>query len=206
MDATKSRILATALRIYNAQGVASTSIRQMAKEVGISHSNLIYHFPSHEEIVLGLHDQLLQKALNINGELRTNGGALATFLESTRAGFEVAYNYRFLFLELPHLCATYPRFKQTILDVETVRSGMYQHLIENLVADNIMRPEAFTGEYAAFIQHIKLFSDHWIVSSAMYDNLETAERIEKYALLLIHMFYPYLTPLGKEAFHKLIFE
>ncbi len=203
MKKTKKNILETALRLYNKHGVSSISIRQIANEAQISHSNLIYHFPTHEEIVLALHDQLLEKAIELNQKTLVDQSLLKAFFESTKIGFGIVYDYQFLFLDLHHLCTTYPKIKKTMLSVEEVRSAMYRGLIEKLIAEQLMRAEEFDGEFAIFIDQIKLFSDHWLVSSAIYDSLETPVRIEKYAYHLLNLFYPYLLDAGKTEFNTL---
>lgn len=203
MNKTKNRILEKALHLYNEKGVANTSIRQIANEAHISHSNLIYHFSSHEEIIVGLHNQLLEKAIQLNQELFNDNSILLSFFERTKSGFKIVSEYQFLFLNLHYLCSTYSKIKLAILSVEQIRSEMYRGLIAKLVAQNIMRTEEFDGEYDILINQIKLFSDHWIVSSFIYDNMMVNDSIEKYAFQLMNIFYPYLSESGKIEFNKI---
>ncbi len=204
MKKTKIRILEAALQLYNEKGVANTSIRQIANEAHISHSNLIYHFSSHEEIIVALHDQLLEKAIQLNQELHITESILLSFFENTKSGFKIVFEYQFLFLDLHYLCSTYPKIKQAILSVEQIRSGMYRELIDKLVSQSMMRTEEFDGEYDILINQIKMFSDHWIVSSTIYDNMMVNDRIEKYAFQLTSIFFPYLTKSGKFDYNKIL--
>jgi len=203
MNETKKKILDVALRLYNQNGFANTSIRQLAKEMNISHSNLIYHFPTHEEVIVGLHDQLLKNAISINRELDTNNSVIRSLFESTKAGFSVVYNYRFLFLELQYICSAHPKIKQIIISVEGMRSEMYRGLIDKMILKELMRKEEFEGEYNQLITLIKIYSDHWIVSSTIYDELNKEEKIKKYAYLLMNFLYPYLTDSGKSEFNSI---
>ncbi|MEL7124449.1 MAG: TetR/AcrR family transcriptional regulator, partial [Bacteroidota bacterium] len=84
MKKTKQKILATALELYNAKGVGNVSIRQLAKEIGISHSNLIYHYPSLEDVILGLHELLLQKAMELNKEISKEESPLVSLFRTTQ--------------------------------------------------------------------------------------------------------------------------
>lgn len=205
MVKTKSTILVAALGFYNQNGVANTSIRQLAREVNISHSNLIYHFPTQEDIIEGLHDLLLERAIQLNSELNQDKSSMIQLFETTKIGFSVVYDFRFLFLELYAICKTYPRIKHLILSVEQIRSEMYDTLIKSMISSELIRNEENREEYARLINLIKIFSDHWLESSFIYDpDLSREEKINKYSFLLMTYFYPYLKEKGKEEFQLLI--
>ncbi|MEZ4772912.1 MAG: TetR/AcrR family transcriptional regulator [Bacteroidia bacterium] len=200
MNKTKEKIINTAQELYNSQGVNNVSIRQLAKESGISHSNLIYHFPDHESIILYLHDQMLQRAIKLNKEIDHPTVNLQDFFNGTKVGFSVVYEFRFLFNDLKYICSSFPRVKEVLVSVEQVRSRMYQTVIEQMINNGLMRAEEFENEFKNLITLIKILSDHWLTSSSIYDILSKEEKIEKYAFLLISFFYPYLTEKGKGEF------
>lgn len=200
MNKTKQNILNKALEIYNRDGVSNVSIRQLAKDVGISHSNLIYHYPTQEEIILGLHDLLLNKAIELNNGLVQNESPIQSLYTTTRTGFMVVYNFRFFFKELQNICNAFPKVKEVLRKVEKVRSDMYKNIIENMIANDLLRSEEFKGEFDNLIVRIKIFSDHWLESSSIYDDLPEEEMINKYSYLLMQHFYPYLTNKGKNEY------
>ena len=200
MSETKQKILNKALELYNHHGVSNVSIRQLAKDIGISHSNLIYHFPSQEEIILGLHDLLLQKAVQLNNDLIQNDSPLKSLYETTRTGFSVVYDFRFFFNELQYICNTYPRVKEVLKKVEQVRSVMYKNVIKEMIAKGLLRSEELENEFDDLIVRIKIYSDHWLESSSIYDEYTKEKKIDKYSYLLMQFFYPYLTIKGKDEF------
>lgn len=200
---TKEKILKTALHLYNRKGVGNTSIRQLAKEVGISHSNLSYHYPTQEHLLLALHDLLLQKATDLHTDLLQNESPLESLYETTKAGFYVVYDFRFFFLELHYICQSFPRIKEVLRKVEAVRSAMYKNTLEQMRAKGLLCPEEFDKEFDDLIVRIKIFSDHWLESSSIYDEITKEEKIDKYARLLMQHFYPYLTKKGKDEFRTL---
>ena len=55
---TKSRILETALALYNEQGIQSVTNRHIAAEMGISPGNLHYHFRHTDDIIVALYEAL----------------------------------------------------------------------------------------------------------------------------------------------------
>lgn len=203
MNKTKQKILNKALEIYNRDGVSNVSIRQLSKDVGISHSNLIYHFPTQEEIILGLHDVLLQKAVELNKDMAQKISPLQSLYSTTITGFTIVFDFRFFFKELHYISNAFPKVKEVLREVEKVRSAMYKKLIDDLIANNFLRTEEFKGEFDDLIVRIKIFSDHWLESSSIYDDMTKEERIKKYAYLLVQHFYPYLSENGRHEFKTL---
>ncbi len=51
---TKERILEASLRLFSQKGIRETTIKDIAKEVGITEGAIYRHFESKEEIILGL--------------------------------------------------------------------------------------------------------------------------------------------------------
>lgn len=203
MNKTKQKILNKALEIYNRDGVSNVSIRQLSKDVGISHSNLIYHFPTQEEIILGLHDVLLQKAVELNKDMAQKISPLQSLYSTTITGFTIVFDFRFFFKELHYISNAFPKVKEVLREVEKVRSAMYKKLIDELITNNFLRTEEFKGEFDDLIVRIKIFSDHWLESSSIYDDMTKEERIKKYAYLLVQHFYPYLSENGRHEFKTL---
>jgi AcrR family transcriptional regulator len=62
MKKTKESLLKVAQRLFTKQGVAEVSLRSIAAEAGISHSNLIYHYPTKNDLIIALHNELLANA------------------------------------------------------------------------------------------------------------------------------------------------
>jgi len=203
MSDTKQKILNAALNLYNQSGVSNVSLRQIALEAKISHSNVIYHYPGHEELIFGLHEILLSRAIEINNKVESTSLSLIELHHSTKKGFSVVFDFAFLFNDLQYICNSYPRIKEVIVSIEKTRSVMYKNVINQLISQKWMRAEEFHHEYSQLINLIKIFSDHWIVSASIYDDLTKEEKIDKYSYLLMTYFYPYLTPMGKEEFNKI---
>lgn len=203
MKKTKQRILNKALELFNSKGIASISIRQLAQEINISHSNILYHFPSKQEIVLALHELMLNHAIEINQRIDLKQFSLTKFYEITKLGFAVVYDFRFLFNELQYICSSFPKMKKTLISVQKLRSEMYYGVIQLMTEQQLMRQEEFEGEYSQLVDLIKIYSDHWLVSSTIYDEFSKTEMIDNYAHLFMSFFYPYLTDTGKEEFRKI---
>jgi AcrR family transcriptional regulator len=71
-DATRTRILDAAFRQLTTAGYAALSMRQIAKDAGVNHALINYHFRSKDQLVIEVLDeanrQLLQRQQRMYGE------------------------------------------------------------------------------------------------------------------------------------------
>ncbi|MEO0899426.1 MAG: TetR/AcrR family transcriptional regulator [Bacteroidota bacterium] len=199
MKNTKEKILDAAHELFNLHGVGEVSLRGIASHMGISHGNLRYHFPSKSLILEGLHQRILQAALEENQQVKGEDINLLSLKDSTERGFSILYDYRFFMIDLYRIMQENESLHQTFLEVEKVRAHMYKELILASVDHGLMRKEEYKGEYDELIVRIRIFSDFWISSAGIYDKLPEKELVRKYASLLMSMFYPYLTTAGKAS-------
>ncbi|KAB8331352.1 TetR/AcrR family transcriptional regulator [Scytonema tolypothrichoides VB-61278] len=76
----RSRILEQAERLFRTQGYNTVTMRDIAREVGIRQASLYYHFPSKEQLFVGVTERMferhrtgLQQAIqDAGGEVRTH--------------------------------------------------------------------------------------------------------------------------------------
>lgn len=196
MKISKAIILDTARKLYNEKGYASVSYRQLARALGISHSNLIYHFKDKQALIEALHDQILAAAMTINQEITEADSLMEGLVVSVVRGFEVMYEYRFFMLDFNYILAANTTLRDTIRQIESVRYEMYDRQIAGMVATGIMRERTYEREYTDLIECIRVYSDYWISSAHVYE-ADPAASVRAYARLFITMFYPYLTEVGR---------
>ena len=203
MNKKKEILLKIAQRLFTEYGVAEVSLRQIAAEASISHSNLIYHFPSKNDLIIALHRQLMEKAIVLNQKIQIALNPIAGIFQSTVTGFEILYEYRFLMVDLPLILRDNKTLHNTFRDLEKLRATMYAVEIQKAIDQNLMRQELYQGEYDELIDRIKIFSDGWIASSAIYDSAENEDIIQKYVKLFMGFFFPYLTEKGRSVFETI---
>lgn len=202
MKKTKESLLKIALRLFTKHGVAEVSLRSIATEAGISHSNLIYHYPTKNDLINALHSELLTNAVALNQKVKVAANPIEGLFQSTQTGFRILYEYRFLMLDLNYILRDNKSLLKTFRDLEKVRASMYEAEIQKSVALKLMRGELYKGEFDELIERIKIFSDAWISSAEIYDSGSAEKIIQKYTRLFMGFFFPYLTEKGRKVFSQ----
>ena len=92
---TADRIADAALRLFNQKGYASTTLTEIAGEVGISQGNLTYHFPTKLDLALHLSEQVraqseARRAAHMPGDVADD------YVESLTNAMAMTWRYGFL--------------------------------------------------------------------------------------------------------------
>ena len=205
MENIKSKILDQAKKLFNDKGVSNVSIREIAREVGISHSNLIYHFKDKNELLNHLHQQILNAAVEMDNEINKEENTLKSLFISTVRGFEIIYDYRFFMIDFNSILLENKELHQQIKEIEVFRFKLYEERIAKMIGEEIFRNEMYKNEYEDLIIQIRIFSDYWVSSSQIYEQ-NPQMSIKKYARLFLCLFRPFLTPKGHKIFNQLLSE
>ncbi|MGB0886904.1 MAG: TetR/AcrR family transcriptional regulator [Vicingaceae bacterium] len=205
MKNIKEKILNKSKELFNKYGVANVSIREIARELGISHSNLIYHFKDKNVVLIALHKEILESAISLNIGTDCKISSLESLFISTLDGFKVLLEYRFFMIDFNHILRENKELHQHIIEIELLRYSMYEERINKMISEGLIRESKYYNEYFDLIKQIRVFSDYWLSSAQIYEEDLTLSR-KKYARLLLLMFYPYLTKIGVNNFEKLLVE
>lgn len=196
---TRDKILQTALLLFNQWGVPNVTLRRIAAEMGISQGNLNYYFKKREDIIEALFGQLMITFEEEKAKLDTHTIDFQFVLDSTRAGMEALFRFRFLMIDFNQNMRENPKLHEQFILLEQVRKESYLKSFELAINSGIMRRELFTGEFEGLNDRIRVFSDYWIASAAVYREPE-ATTVDKYHRLLVEHFFPYFTPEAQTAF------
>ena len=92
---TPERIADVARRRFNRKGYASTTLTEIADEVGISQGNLTYHFPTKLDLALHLSEQVRVSTEGHRSD-RREGDLADDYVEQLRFVMETTWRYLFL--------------------------------------------------------------------------------------------------------------
>jgi AcrR family transcriptional regulator len=200
---TKERILQKSLELYNEEGLAKVTLRQIAHALGMSQGNLNYHFRTRAEIVSALYYKLVDH-MNREIEKITAEQPILSFLyESALATMKGLYVYRFITRDIYSVLDTDPSLRSHYLELQRIRKHQYVQLFGNMISAGLMREEEFEKEYDRLYERMNILGDNWINAAELFRQ-DDPKRIEHYHSLLFEVIYPYLTPSGKKQYLELI--
>ena len=129
-EATREKIVRTAMRVYSRQGFfASTS--DIAKEAGIAHGSIFVHFPTRDELQMFTLNRFAEELGEKLHDLSLAGEGLREFLHA-HIGILTEYEafYTRLISELPSLP---DEARQTLISIHSVASHHFMEVIEKAV-------------------------------------------------------------------------
>lgn len=195
MNPTKRKILDTACRLFNENGVSETSLRTIADDMGISIGNLQYHFKKRDDVIETLYFEIVDKMDAVFQPAQHS--LLASVLNFPKITIEVLFEYRFFLIDLVTITRNNQKIKKHFSDLSKLRTSQFLEITQILISKGIMRNEAFEGEYESLYQRIEVISNFWFSSQLIHTNKITRAMVDDYCKVINHAIYPYFTDEAK---------
>lgn len=199
---TKSKILSTALKLFNQQGLAKVTLRSIAKEMGISQGNLCYHFKKREDILEALYHQLVALMDEVIHKAGMSLPTLSSSYQTSRTMMEHFYNYRFFMLDFVQIMRENENINHHYKQLSVLRKEQFLGMFELWVHEGLMRPEEFEGEFHNLYIRSSILGDFWLSSAIVQQEL-SIDLVDKYNHIVFQNLYPYLSPKGKKQFQEI---
>jgi AcrR family transcriptional regulator len=190
---TKEKILSTSLQLFNKEGLADTSIRDIAAELGISDGNLRYHFRTKDALVEALFDQL---ADGIGNEIMDGSKQELTIKLMRKLLAHLMnnfYAYRFLLQDLNAILNTYPVIKKKFNKITEERLIILEQMILGYVHLGYLNQEPYKGHYKQLIENLLILSHFWINGSQLFYKGAKKDMVDHYTETIFSIMYPYFT-------------
>ncbi|RLT37251.1 MAG: TetR/AcrR family transcriptional regulator [Chloroflexi bacterium] len=167
---TADRILDAALELFNEQGVAPVSTNHIAAAAAMSPGNLYYHFRNKDEIVRSLFERLfdtLDRAFTMPDD---RGPILEDVGRLVRINFDVVWEFRFAYRELPALLRHDDILRTRWLEVRRRGYEGFHAVIATFAAAGVIKapPDPEAVERVADLC--------WLISEFWIPNLEVSGR------------------------------
>jgi AcrR family transcriptional regulator len=203
---TKDRILEVALVEFNQKGVAQTTVRSIAKAVGISHGNLCYHFKNTDELILALYHQLVEETDSLANLIANQSLNFNTIIELAFQTTKKILQYEFLIKDFNSIAFRLPTIKEHFKKLTLRRNKQFGAGIEHLIHQGLMIEEPTPCAYQILMANFFLVSNHWLSYAKVFDDLDGDQLVHKYFAQIMFLLEPYLTPSGKKQLmnHKRI--
>lgn len=173
---TKERILAVALDMFNTQGYHNVSVREIARQLGISPGNLSYHFAQKEDIL----NQLLSglRSANDGHYLVYEHGPRTPkeFLALMTNIFRSQYAYRGVFIGNQYIMQLLSSGNIFNYSANAVRrKERIRGILQDLCDNGHIEVNAQDIEF--LVSFISMFGRFWLVESLLDGKGEDAESI-----------------------------
>jgi AcrR family transcriptional regulator len=202
MTSTKEKILSTALELFNAEGIDGVTIRHIAKEMGISHGNLQYHYKNTNEIIRALYAQLVAALdVMVAGVPLEAAEVMDRLKRSVESAYHLIYEYRFIFLQFVEVCRRVPGIRKSYNNLIRKRERQFMGVIEFLRAAGLFRNDIPEAVLHRLIAQMVIISDFWLSSNEMILRLKDNQAARHYCEVFLALFYPYLTRKGLRYFN-----
>lgn len=201
---TKEKILATSLNLLNKEGFKDITIRHVAKEMGISHGNLGYHYQNMEVIVNELYLSLVTKMNNEVNSLKNNTVSLKMIYETNLIVFNNFNEFRFLFLDFVEICRAIPSIKEHYQNLIHKREHEFIFILEELQKIDIIESRFTTHQLNQFVKTMFIAADFWLSSSEIIYQGTEEDKVKYYLHLVFSQLWPFLSKKGEKDFLELL--
>src|SRR5215469_9939524 len=188
---TQSRILQTALELFNEHGTAAISCTRIAERSGISKGNLQYHFRNKHEIVYALFQQAIAEM--DAGWYRDH---LAPTLEHMAAMYvrqlQLILKYRFFYREMADLLRQDPQLRKRFADNRECRMRELEKFMMALQSRGLMRFPPDPGRLRAIIDVTWIVNENWLNYMDYHDREVTVEAMLQGYSEILEVLRPYL--------------
>lgn len=174
----KQKILDRALALYNEHGVPYVGVRELAKDLQLKGGNINYYFPTKEDIVLALVQDLQQANEVVLSEEREH--TFYHFLDMHKKVCENQYNYRSIIVSTPLLLKQYSKVREAFQEVSPVtQQGLFDELKTLLMRGYIQGSKL--QELDAMLQCIITMNRYWLSDVIIdHNNIDKEIVISKY--------------------------
>lgn len=207
---TRERILETALRLFNDDGVPNVTTADIADELNISPGNLYYHFHNKDEIIHALFESFekrMEDQLLAPEDRAPNVEDLWFMLHLV---FETMAHFRFLYRDLEQIVSHDHKLAAHFGRIVDHGTRVVKALCEAMVNAGSMR--ALPREIEAIGQNVALVTTYWISFQRVRQSARVGKRpvptdagaeLDRGAYQVLALIAPYLVGPARELLDRL---
>ncbi|HEY8076841.1 MAG TPA: TetR/AcrR family transcriptional regulator [Labilithrix sp.] len=204
---TKERIVETAIELFNVSGVTAVTTNHIAERLGISPGNLYYHFANKEEIIRDAFERMNAEA-DAMWAAPTDGRFDPLLLQRVIAGnLELYARYAFFARELPALLLADRDLRERYASIGERRMKQLEAMIASLVEVKLFRDVGDAEDIRALAESAWMIGLFCVpygetvadARTARARSERTTASLERGALLVLHLFRPYMDELAYTA-------
>lgn len=197
----KEKILITAVELFNANGISSTSPNQIANALNISAGNLTYHYKTKSTLVKAVYEKMYGDTIDFL-ELKIYM-TLADFRQIMIKFRDFKKKYRFFFEDIAFIIRNYPEVGQSISEINLKRFEQSRLLFHHFIETGRMIPEQEGIHYDKLLHNIWTVATFWDIQSLILAPAVISNKPIDMVDMSWYMILPFLTKKGKEEYNQI---
>lgn len=203
ISVTKTKILNSALKLFNEQDTFSITTNHIATQAKLSTGNLYYHYKNKEDIIVDIYLLMSGEFESFNSfeVILSSTNPLEILSQMFDKYGELFFKYKFLIRDIGGLLALYPKLKSEFLQKQEKRILQIESLFHYFLQLEII--ELKNDEINLRAKLNWFISSYWQVFSSTFDEVSPQSIKEAKIIIFQILLYPILTQKGKKLYKEL---
>lgn len=197
---TKSKL--KAISLFNSNGIANVSMKQIADALNISAGNLSYHYKNKAVLLASIYEDMYAETLDFI--LPENTYITLFHFEEMMLKFSnLQQRYSFFFNDVVHIIKTYPKIAKQYEQSNLTRFKEARKLIDYYIETKRLKPENDIINYNKTIHTIWMISTFWQAQKLAIQSPKYSTNKCESITMLWQLLLPHLTQKGTEEYLQL---
>ena len=199
---SRQRILDTARRLFNAEGLSRVGVRDVARAAEMSAGNLSYHFATKDDLVAALVGELHDVNQRQIFAALPADFSLVMLYRAARLAMRNMVNYRFVLLSYVDAVAASAELAALEKELAARRFRRHEEMLALLVGNGFVERAATTRSQRVFEQS-SFISSGWL-AAARLRRWSDERAIPHFARLGCALLEPWCTPKGARQMRRIL--
>lgn len=197
---TKNKIKVKATELFNSKGFKNVTLREVAKELGISYGNVTYHYKTKKDVIESLYEDMLLETKQIMQTFDMTN-LFKGILEAPKLTFLISMKYLFFYVDFVEVKRSYIELAKLIEKDNEERKFGYLLLLHQLQKEGILREE-LTQSDLDYLMNLSGAMRTFFFINLPSNNFKDNDLETKYVNYVNQLVYPYLTQKGIEKYKE----
>ena len=199
MKNTKDKILKSAIKLFNKDGLVNVRLQHIADEAFLSIGNMAYHYNNKEAIVNAIHVQLSEDLRGLMSEM--NIVPLFEFMDHYfHQLFLLQRHYSFFFTDMLEVFRGYPEIEKQQQELIKWQQMQYQQMLLFNENRGVIEVNKWPGQLERVVNLLWMNRHMYTTFSSIH---RKEQNISDYCAQIWAVFIPMMTELGLMEFKQL---
>ncbi|WP_207435469.1 TetR/AcrR family transcriptional regulator [Sabulibacter ruber] len=196
----KEKIIGQAVEIFNRKGITQATLRDIARELGISDGHLRYYFKTKEDLVLTIFSAMEREIASFAAEGSMMPFTAQSLVLALSKSYAVMYRYVFFFTESTAILETFPKVYAAYQHLIQSRRELVLTILEQFRKEGVFAESMDVSLFPVLFEQVFILSDNWVKYARLPQNahLTEAEQIDRYVAVSVALFLPYFNTQFKD--------